>query len=321
MAYGTLAAIADATKSFATDVISGSIFNRTKVAFGAEGVATDVSSANPLPVVLGAGANAVGSITNTAFGISGTLPAFASTPAVTIGGTLPAFAATPTFNIGTSGSLALDATLATTNDGIGAPADAAYAGSGSASVIATIKGLYNLLAAPLPTGANTIGAISNTAFGMTGAIPAGANSIGTVVLGAGAATVGTVNLASGAVINPNPASSNGGHTTVYTALSPATTAVAQIKASVASVGVLAFRNNSAATRYVKLFFLPSASVTMGTTSPGWNIGLAAGQTREVYPPLSLRSGTGLSWAVTTGQALLDNTAGAAGDVEVNVAYI
>lgn len=38
--------------------------------------------------------------------IGGTLPAFASTPAMTISGTLPAFAATPTMNVGTFPALA-----------------------------------------------------------------------------------------------------------------------------------------------------------------------------------------------------------------------
>lgn len=52
MAYGTLSAIADAAKLFAIDLISGSIFTRTKMAFGAEGSATDVSAANPLPVTV-----------------------------------------------------------------------------------------------------------------------------------------------------------------------------------------------------------------------------------------------------------------------------
>ncbi|WP_448510960.1 beta strand repeat-containing protein [Immundisolibacter sp.] len=47
-------------------------------------------------VGLNAGANAIGSITNTSFGISGTLPSFASTP---------------TFNVGTTNGIALDATL------------------------------------------------------------------------------------------------------------------------------------------------------------------------------------------------------------------
>jgi hypothetical protein len=50
MAYGSLAATADATKNFAIDLISGAIFSRIKLAFGIEGAATDVSADNPLPV-------------------------------------------------------------------------------------------------------------------------------------------------------------------------------------------------------------------------------------------------------------------------------
>jgi hypothetical protein len=49
---------------------------------------------------LATGSNAIGSITNTAFGISGTLPAYASTP---------------TFNIGTISTIATESTLSTLN--------------------------------------------------------------------------------------------------------------------------------------------------------------------------------------------------------------
>jgi hypothetical protein len=52
-------------------------------------------------VGLSAGTNAIGSITNTAFGISGTLPAFTSTP---------------TFNVGTIGTIATESTLSTLNN-------------------------------------------------------------------------------------------------------------------------------------------------------------------------------------------------------------
>ena len=40
---------------------------------------------------------------------------------------------------------------------LGAKADAAYAGSGSASVVAALKGVYAALVAPLPAGTNNIG--------------------------------------------------------------------------------------------------------------------------------------------------------------------
>src|SRR2546425_5256006 len=39
--------------------------------------------------------------------------------------------------------------------------------------------LVGSIAGALPTGSNTIGAISNTGFSVTGALPAGSNAIGT----------------------------------------------------------------------------------------------------------------------------------------------
>jgi hypothetical protein len=91
-------------------------------------------------VGLSSGTNTIGSIANTAFGITGTLPGFTTPPTVNIGstaglaldsslgglfkagqligntsfdisGTLPAFAATPTFNVGTTNGLALDTSV------------------------------------------------------------------------------------------------------------------------------------------------------------------------------------------------------------------
>ena len=44
----------------------------------------------------------------------------------------------------------------------GTKADTAYAGSGSASVISALKGVYNILAAPLPAGTNALGTVGVT---------------------------------------------------------------------------------------------------------------------------------------------------------------
>lgn len=89
-------------------------------------------------VALGAGSAAIGSITNTSFGISGTLPAFATTP---------------TFNIGTIGSIATTANQASMIAALGAPADAAWGGSGAGSLVALEK--YNAAAlASMATAAN-----------------------------------------------------------------------------------------------------------------------------------------------------------------------
>lgn len=79
---------------FATDDISGVHYPVTKLAFGPADTATVVRDAdgNRLPVAIG-----------------GTLPAFASPPAVTIGGTLPGFASPPAVTVG--GSVAVTGTF------------------------------------------------------------------------------------------------------------------------------------------------------------------------------------------------------------------
>lgn len=60
------------------------------------------STTNPLSTNLTADLRVIAKIASSqTVGISGTLPAFGSTPAFTIAGTLPAFGSTPTFNCGT----------------------------------------------------------------------------------------------------------------------------------------------------------------------------------------------------------------------------
>jgi hypothetical protein len=135
-------------------------------------------------------------------------------------------------------------------------------------------------------------------------LPAGTNNIGTTTL--------------------LPSATVGGANAVHSSLSLATTAATQIKGSVGNLFSISLRNNSAGTRWVKLFNLASASVTMGTSTPVLNIGIGAGASRDITFPQGLRpAGGGLSYSVTSGQAILDNTSTglAAGDVEVNVAYI
>lgn len=55
---------------------------------------------------------------------------------------------------------------------LGTTGDAAYAGSGSASIIAGLKGVYNATQAPLAAGTNTIGSIANISG--TVSLPTGA---------------------------------------------------------------------------------------------------------------------------------------------------
>ena len=50
---------------------------------------------------------------------------------------------------------------------VGSLADSAYSGSGSSSLVSVLKGIYNALVAPLPSGSNTIGSVSVSNFPST----------------------------------------------------------------------------------------------------------------------------------------------------------
>jgi hypothetical protein len=164
---------------------------------------------------LAAGTNAIGSITNTGFGITGTLPAFAATPTVNLGtiagvatqttlaaiqtalgtpfqaggsiantafgilGTLPAFAATPTVNLGTLGGAGTAANQATIIAALGTPFQAG--GSIGNSSFAVTQATAAALNATV-VGTGTFG------VQLTGATNNINNITGTISLPTGAAT-------------------------------------------------------------------------------------------------------------------------------------
>lgn len=184
---------------------------------GGAGAESLVDGSNPLPVTAsalplptGAATAAAQSTGNTALasiltalgqtlaiGGSVTVSNFPGTQAIS--GTVTANAGSGTFAI-SAASLPLpsgaataanqsttNTTLGNIDSDIGALADAAYAGSGSASVIAALKGVYSLLAAPLPAGSNAIGTV--TANAGTGTFAVSAASL---PLPSGAATETTL---------------------------------------------------------------------------------------------------------------------------------
>jgi hypothetical protein len=120
-------------------------------------------SVTSLPgVSLNAGSNTIGAISNTGFGITGTLPAFASTP---------------TFNIGTISGIATETTLSALNNKTPALGQATMANSQPVAIASNQSALpvtgtffqatqpVSLTALPsLATGSNVIGSISNTSF-------------------------------------------------------------------------------------------------------------------------------------------------------------
>lgn len=94
---------------------------------------------------------------NGATGLTGVIPAFSQVDST--GAEVPSGTVTNPINItgGTGGGAATIADGADVAEG--AKADAAYAGSGSASVVSILKGLYNALIAPIVAGTNIIGKV------------------------------------------------------------------------------------------------------------------------------------------------------------------
>jgi hypothetical protein len=137
---------------------------------------------------------------------------------------------------------------------------------------------------------------------------------GNPVLGAGTNLVGDV----GVQIR---ATTNG--TTVTNILSAATNNLTQLKGTAGKIAGGFLTNTTASLQYLKLFALPSASVTMGTTAATTQIALQPNQTVNLSQgPLGIFiGGTGVTIAITTGSALTDNTATTAGSVVGFIAWV
>lgn len=108
-------------------------------------------------------------------------------------------------------------------------------------------------------------------------------------------------------------------TLLYTVNSAASTNAANIKTSAANVYGLSVMNTSATTKYVRLFNLTTAP-TMGTSVPIMVVAVPATSSKEIQYVPALRFNTGLAVAITGGAAATDNTAVAAGDVQLLVSY-
>lgn len=132
-------------------------------------------------------------------GLSGTLPAFASTPTVNIGtlpnvtltGTLPAFAATPSVN---SQALA-NASPAGASEGVNTALSMDLSRNlrvFDTQVHTDLQSLETIASSSIPSGSNTIGSVNQAGtwtVGLSGTLPAFA-STPTVILGAGTAIAG-----------------------------------------------------------------------------------------------------------------------------------
>jgi len=117
----------------------------------------------------------------------------------------------------------------------------------------------------------------------------------------------------------NPSTGNG-FSTHWPAISTASTNAQNVKSGATSIGAMTISNTSASIRYFKIFNL-SVAPTMGTSTPVLNYAIMPNSTMVIDCSFAgLRLSSGLSYAITAGQALLDNTAVGAGDVVVNISY-
>lgn len=156
---------------------------------------------------------------------------------------------------------------------LGARADTAYAGSGSATLIAIAKGMYNVMVNPLATQAPTI------SIGAVGLKDAAGTVTGTVKAASTPAVVGDTAL----VVDLRPNGCTGGHL-----LSAASNNSTNVKASPGTLCELVVINTTASLVDLRLYDLSSAPtcssatgvianypVQANTTSPGFAIPLGA----------------------------------------------
>lgn len=99
-----------------------------------------------------------------------------------------------------------------------------------------------------------------------------------------------------------------GAASTFAAMSAATTAAAAVKAGAGRLVGFCLHNSSTGLRSVKMFNVAQASVTMGTTSATFEIDIPAGGIAQLHFEGGLSFGTAITWAVTSGKGLTDNTA-------------
>lgn len=105
-----------------------------------------------------------------------------------------------------------------------------------------------------------------------------------------------------------------GAATLTNALCPATPAAQQIKGAAGRLLGLTLANNSATTKWVKIFNSLSASVVPGTTAALTEIGIPPNQVLECNWEGGVAFSTGITIMITGGLGLTNNTAVTLGDV-------
>ena len=182
-------------------------------------------------------------------------------------------------------------------------ANALYAGAGAGAVYASPTWGFKYFRARVSTaftsGTNTI----SFAFS-SNSVPLQTN---------------TVALASSPTVYPALTAGLQGFYNFHTLLSASGTNLTTLSGGQKNIGSLWLTNTTASWKYFKAYNATTA--TVGTTTPNLNIGIPPNSTIDLSTSFtSMRFGTGFTYAITGGSALLDNTSVAAGDVIVNLTH-
>jgi hypothetical protein len=129
----------------------------------------------------------------------------------------------------------------------------------------------------------------------------------------------TVSLATAPQVYPTITVGVQGFFNFHTLISSASTNVTNIATGQKNIGSLWLTNTTASLKFFKVFNATSA--TIGTSTPVLNLPIPPNTTTDFSTSFcSMRFGTGFTYAITGGSALLDSTSVAAGDVIVNLTH-
>jgi hypothetical protein len=237
---------------------------------------------------LAAGSNAIGSITNTAFGISGTLPAFASIPTFTIDQTTPG--TTNKVYIGTDGAVTISGSISNTSFEAtqSTPANLKSHSHGTAFLLAP---------------SYTDGDVAPLTLNLNGGLIVDGSSVTQPVSG-------SVSLSSPVTIAP--ASTNG--------LSVGSGSIGATATTISTNPGLVYGwyiyNTNVTAVYVQFFNALVGSVTPGSTTPIYSIGIPASSGANVFG-IGVAHSTAITIAITTGRA---NGVSPSSTVDYNIFY-
>jgi hypothetical protein len=308
--------------TIASDDIGGVQYQRVKIAHGADGSATDASSASPLPVTLGSASVPVtiAAAVEIANDAGNPLPVSASSLP------LPSGAATAAKQpaLGTVGTPSADVL---TVQGATSMTPLKVDGSATTQPVSAAS-------LPLPSGAST--AAKQPALGTAGT----ASSDVLTVQGIASMTAlkvdgsGVTQPVSGTVtVNALPTGTNtvgnvgliprtSGGCSASKTISAATTNATSVKASAGQVFGIVASNVNAAARYLKLYDKASAP-TVGTDVPVLTLilpGATTGGGIVLNFPVGVAFANGIAFAVTSGAADSDTGAISASESIINVLY-